>query len=408
MAVTESSNAAGATTSVQHLVQQVYEASLCPEKLTQTVQQLTEALHGDVGMLLVRDQSGGDLTLAVTANARNKAEGAAAHCGATAAILSSRDLTALPWLDALWPHSGTVEQRDLADCHPPIDGGVSNAMVAPVGAQGALAIFRRLEQPRFDDTECAMLHSVAEQLCHAVALLARLAEQDRRSTLAEELIGMVAAPLLVVQADGRLVHANPQGHAALEQRDGIVLLDGRVTAQALRSNVRLQTLIAQVAQDGARGLCRPQALALSRGTDRRALGLILRPLCGSRQHGGDDIPTSIPRKTSPSLGFISSPLLVVIDVSAQDLQKAPPVRLLQDLFTLTPAEATLLQALMEDKRIEDHALARGVSVTTVRTQLAHLFRKTNTNRQSELVRLAVRAVGGLRLDQDPATEDEQP
>jgi DNA-binding CsgD family transcriptional regulator len=101
-------------------------------------------------------------------------------------------------------------------------------------------------------------------------------------------------------------------------------------------------------------------------------------------------------------------LLVVIDVSAQDLQKAPPVRLLQDLFTLTPAEATLLQALMEDKRIEDHALARGVSVTTVRTQLAHLFRKTNTNRQSELVRLAVRAVGGLRLDQDPTTEDEQP
>jgi DNA-binding CsgD family transcriptional regulator len=55
---------------------------------------------------------------------------------------------------------------------------------------------------------------------------------------------------------------------------------------------------------------------------------------------------------------------------------------------------------MQDKRIEDHAQARGVSVTTVRTQLAHLFRKTGTNRQSELVRMASRAVGGLRVDDD--------
>jgi DNA-binding CsgD family transcriptional regulator len=92
--------------------------------------------------------------------------------------------------------------------------------------------------------------------------------------------------------------------------------------------------------------------------------------------------------------------LVVIDLSALDLQNPPRPWLLQDLFNLTPAEASLLHALMQDKRIEDHAQARGVSVTTVRTQLAHLFRKTGTNRQSELVRMASRAVGGLRVDDD--------
>jgi hypothetical protein len=51
--------------------------------------------------------------------------------------------------------------------------------------------------------------------------------------------------------------------------------------------------------------------------------------------------------------------LVVIDLSALDLQNPPRPWLLQDLF-----------------------------------------RKTGTNRQSELVRMASRAVGGLRVDDD--------
>jgi DNA-binding CsgD family transcriptional regulator len=201
------------------------------------------------------------------------------------------------------------------------------------------------------------------------------------------MLDLVATPLLVVNGQGRLISTNTYGRVALELRDGIALVDGQVCAQALRSNGRLQALISDVAAAAGQGQYRAQALSLSRGADRRPLGLTLRPLR--------------PRSSWDHLGGAGAEsALVVIDLSALDLQDPPRPWLLQDLFNLTPAEASLLHALMQDKRIEDHAQARGVSVTTVRTQLAHLFRKTGTNRQSELVRMASRAVGGLRVDDD--------
>jgi DNA-binding CsgD family transcriptional regulator len=74
-----------------------------------------------------------------------------------------------------------------------------------------------------------------------------------------------------------------------------------------------------------------------------------------------------------------------------------PEQRLRDLFGLTPAETRVALALFDGLSPADAATGLGVSFHTVRNQLVRIFEKTGTNRQTELVRLMMRAVGA-----DPA------
>ncbi|MET0357994.1 MAG: helix-turn-helix transcriptional regulator [Pararhizobium sp.] len=58
-------------------------------------------------------------------------------------------------------------------------------------------------------------------------------------------------------------------------------------------------------------------------------------------------------------------------------------------FGLTPAEISLALAIAQGMSPRDYAEARGVSLHTVRTQLKSVYAKTDTNRQSQLVALAL-------------------
>lgn len=57
------------------------------------------------------------------------------------------------------------------------------------------------------------------------------------------------------------------------------------------------------------------------------------------------------------------------------------------LYRLTPGEAALVKALANGTTIEAFAETRQVSLATVKTQLQSVFAKTNTRRQSDLMRL---------------------
>ncbi|TPK07044.1 hypothetical protein FJ872_24085 [Mesorhizobium sp. B2-5-9] len=60
---------------------------------------------------------------------------------------------------------------------------------------------------------------------------------------------------------------------------------------------------------------------------------------------------------------------------------------LRDLYRLTPAEAAVATAVARGEGLQAVADEVGISLTTVRTHLQHVFEKTETRRQAELVRL---------------------
>jgi DNA-binding CsgD family transcriptional regulator len=69
-------------------------------------------------------------------------------------------------------------------------------------------------------------------------------------------------------------------------------------------------------------------------------------------------------------------------MSARDLSEW----LRQD-FRLTPAEVGFTREILKGDGLQGAADRLGISVTTARTHLAHVFGKTGTHRQAELVRL---------------------
>jgi DNA-binding CsgD family transcriptional regulator len=71
---------------------------------------------------------------------------------------------------------------------------------------------------------------------------------------------------------------------------------------------------------------------------------------------------------------------------------------LREDLGLTRAEAAVAAEILEADGLQAVADRLGVSLATVRTHLAHVFDKTGTRRQAELVRLLLRSASAVRED----------
>jgi DNA-binding CsgD family transcriptional regulator len=82
-------------------------------------------------------------------------------------------------------------------------------------------------------------------------------------------------------------------------------------------------------------------------------------------------------------------------VCATDLEAGVnvPEKRLREMFGLTPAETRLALTLLEGVTLREAAARFETSQHTTRTQLAGIFEKTGTNRQTDLVRLLMRLDG---------------
>jgi DNA-binding NarL/FixJ family response regulator len=101
------------------------------------------------------------------------------------------------------------------------------------------------------------------------------------------------------------------------------------------------------------------------------------------------------QRTNP-YGFINKPLrdtdLKTTVRFALDKNKMNPVKedspLLEDVlnqvYNLTPAESRVVSRLLDNPDVESTADTLHISISTVRTHLKHIYRKTETNSQSSL------------------------
>ena len=89
--------------------------------------------------------------------------------------------------------------------------------------------------------------------------------------------------------------------------------------------------------------------------------------------------------------------------------KEPPLLgdVLHQVYDLTPAESRVISNLLENPDIESTANALHISVSTVRTHLKHIFRKTETNRQSTLFHKIVTGPVAMIMRAEHLDEKEQ-
>ncbi|CAN7441689.1 LuxR C-terminal-related transcriptional regulator [Mesorhizobium sp. LjRoot246] len=201
------------------------------------------------------------------------------------------------------------------------------------------------------------------------SLIGDLLDQARvTASLYRQALDNLAVPVVLVGANGTILHANgaaeqmfsPQG--PIFARNGLLQVQNPAVARAL-----LEAIANSASADallGARGiglpisaLGQPPAVAyvlpLTEGTARAAF----RPACAA------------------------------VFISTTTSASPPPEAVLTTLFDLTPAEARVLQRIGSGLSASKSALSLGIGENTLKTHLNRIFAKTGTRRQADLVKL---------------------
>ncbi len=178
--------------------------------------------------------------------------------------------------------------------------------------------------------------------------------------------------IFLVDRAARVTYANAAGEALLAGSRGLSQRDGVLRAASERATRTLHALISKTA--AGRGE-RSAGNALLERVAGRPLSVIVTP---------------VPPAHTPS--FCQSPSVLIV---VRDPDTAPPAsdERLRLLFNFSRAEARLAVQLLEGRSLKDGAEQLGISINTVRSQLASIFAKTDTRRQAELVRLLMASVG---------------
>jgi DNA-binding CsgD family transcriptional regulator len=196
-------------------------------------------------------------------------------------------------------------------------------------------------------------------------------------TFAEMLDGL-SAGMFLVDANGRVVHANAAGHAMLAEGNIMRLVGGRLAAVDSDADRTLKEVFAAAGLDdnavGTSGISVP--LIAGKGDQRVAHALPL--TAGLRRDTGNAY------KAAAALFVHKAPL----DAPA-------PPELIARALKLTPMELRVLLAIVEVGGAPEVAEVLGIAPSTVTSHLKRLYAKTGASRQADLVKLVAKFASPL-------------
>lgn len=228
--------------------------------------------------------------------------------------------------------------------------------------------FSERQGPATDrDIDCIL--ALSTHVNQALDVHQRLQAADGWSRSLREATQWMREGLVLLDTDGAVVHANAAAAAIFAQLDGLTCVKRRLVAASKRVHSALERAVGAATMVHERIEPAPAAEFI---VPRRSPGLpyvvAVRPLLAHRTAGRHRAAVAV---------FIRDPM------AGGPLDRRALVR----HFALSPAEARLAEALMEGMTLKQFAGMRGVTVNTVRTQLAQIAQKLGVRRQADIVRV---------------------
>ena len=247
---------------------------------------------------------------------------------------------------------------------------VSAVLDKSVTSAALFGVFRSERDGVVDDEARRRMQLIVPHIRRAV-LVGRLIDlkSAEAATFADTLDGL-SAGICLIDASGRIVHANAACHAILDAGDLFFVTGGRLVARDAEVDQTLQTMFA-AAGDGDAAI----------GTQGIAL-----PLTG--QDGARYIAHVLPLTSGARrlTGFAYTAVAAVF-IRKAALEISSPPEVIARTYKLTPTELRVLLAIVEVGGVPEVATALGVAETTIKTHLGRLFVKTGAARQADLVKI---------------------
>jgi len=256
-------------------------------------------------------------------------------------------------------------------------GYYAGAVLLP-GPENEVAFFalRKRDQGPFQKHHVTILTALLPHLRRAVEIGMRLENLEKSWSLDRTVLQHINVGVIALRADGKVLFANNAAMRISAANDGLTLTSHGLRAARTPDDDKLQQLI-------ARGLQTVPGPRTAGGEGE----LIGRP-SGSKPYAVSVFPWDSPQ--SICFDKYSKVLVLIRDSSAIPSHSEAQIA---KLIGLTPAEARLARQLLDGATLQTGAKNIGIAANTARTQLRSIFRKTDTRRQADLVRVLTLALG---------------
>lgn len=240
----------------------------------------------------------------------------------------------------------------------------------------------------FTPDEIGLYERLLPHLARAASIQHRFAYLQNLASSSLSVLDTVPAPVLLLDASARSLHANRAADAELRRADPLRLgPSGEICVRgAPHAQAALRTAIG-AALDPARSVNErlPTVAQVSR---RNGEKLSVHALSLPQGRGAAAAATIRQR--------VAACALVVHGIAARVPTVGPQI--LRHVYGLTPAEVRVVLAMAEGDTLKRYAERRGISRNTAASQLKRAFDKTGLRRQSELVRWVLQCGATLRPD----------
>lgn len=351
--------------STMEVIDLVYEAAVVPELWTKVLRSLAD-LSGSIGStLFVFDDCGASRGITLD-NLRDLlpeflAADTLGFPGSIARMCDSRPNNFVEVDTYLTPDEIRNDPIRIKLRERGIGAHVCTSVQMPGGELMIYLLQKSIDAGRYEPETIERLNRLRPHLARAGLIAAALGLEHARGTLAAmEALGLAAA----VCSNGRVTASN-----ALFNDEADTFRIGnrdRVSVSNAAANARLQSALQDYAS----------------GEDSRVRSIPL-PATAERAPG---VLHALPlRRSARDLFSGGDTILAFTTVDATGIVPSPDI--LSGLFDLAPSEARLAVSLAAGNPLKTAAAASDIKLSTARSYLEQIFRKTGTNQQSQLVAL---------------------
>jgi len=278
------------------------------------------------------------------------------------------------------PLEGREDSMIASPARPPFQSG--QAMSAKVAEdERHVAVLTMIEVPEAAAPRVNAQRAFATCASHlttAFRITQRLRVQGSVAAVGAMLMGASDQPMILLTAHGAIVSINALAREYLSSGADLHEQDGQLCCHDAQVARRLQETLERFVREApgaaSANMCKRVAIRL----DAHAKPLVLATLW--------------PLQQSPAIGIFSQAPVALLTIAVPRLREVPRLdpAYLSALFEVTPAEARLINLLLQGATIKEAARLQRISLETVRSHLKSIYAKTDTRRQSQLVELLLR------------------